>query len=115
MANQITSSYNNSWTFSGISSFIVVWFRVSKDRCQECFTDNLITDQIIHILNMPQIPDTLKEFCDQLRSSTDTQSEDEGQYLKVQGLLEFAEVPANQQELVLNCLVIHGVIGKPTI
>ena len=47
---------------------------------------------------MPQIPDTLKEFYDQLRSSTDTQSEDEGQYLKVQGLLEFAEVLANQQE-----------------
>lgn len=67
---------------------------LSNDRCQECLRDNLLTDQIIHILNIPQIQ-TLKEFCDQLRKSTDTLSEDDGQYLKVQRLLEFVEVPTN--------------------
>jgi hypothetical protein len=87
---------------------------LSNDRCQECLTDNLLTDQIIHILNIPQIQ-TLKELCDQLRKSTDTLSEDDGQYLKVQRLLESVEVPTNQQELVVICLVIHGIIGKPTI
>jgi hypothetical protein len=64
-------------------------------------------------LNIPQISDTLKEFCDQLLKSTDTLSEDDGQYLKVQRLLESVEVPTNQQELVVICLVIYGIIGKP--
>ena len=88
--------------------------KLPKDPCEDCFKNNLTTDEIVAILTSNRLPDTFKQLCIDLSNQYNSQLYNQEQYIKLKEVMDSAEIPPTSQNNLMDCLIAYGFIKRPT-